>query len=566
MRLLLQTVLVHFFVSCVAAADLVRDDWCTNKPKSGIHPLKTDCVLANEVHVDGQLTLYGLLKNDGTLPKIYRSSVSTEKHRLFSLTPKDKLTIHRVELSGGYGEGDGGGAVLAVGSASDPKNIPSFVAIDSMIRGNFGATGGGATIKEGLGEFINTTIASNEAGSRGWGGGVFCTGTETVCKWSGRSTRVELNTAGGHGAGVSCEDGAHCFFQGAIVQQNSATGFGGGVVCYGHSGHTLCSFTDGAVIQKNTATTEPALNEVVCRYNANTNLYGTCTTDATAYSHFCGVGEFGNSLPLVLPNSSAKTTSSSRRRLDMQTNEERVMVGDEDKCVNGVKDRNEADVDCGEDCFQLCQEQQECNSDYDCESGICEAREKGSRKTCLKALENYRLLGSSGPAGAVKANCTSCPSGKFGIRRGTLMEANACPYTSLTCPVGYYCLPGTSVAMPCPAGRWGATAGATSLSGGCKACSSGKFGSVMAAISESEGCSGACSARQSPQGAGLTKETYACYACPVGKNAKNVNSQVQCISGGTFELSAVNKISLGWALYLPTVITMIVCNLHFGLQ
>ena len=41
---------------------MVRDDWCTNKPKSGIHPLKTDCVLANEVHVDGQLTLYGLQK------------------------------------------------------------------------------------------------------------------------------------------------------------------------------------------------------------------------------------------------------------------------------------------------------------------------------------------------------------------------------------------------------------------------------------------------------------------------------------------------------------------------
>ena len=37
-------------------------------------------------------------------------------------------------------------------------------------------------------------------------------------------------------------------------------------------------------------------------------------------------------------------------------------------CSNGVKDENEADVDCGESCYALCGLGKTCNSYLDCES------------------------------------------------------------------------------------------------------------------------------------------------------------------------------------------------------
>ncbi len=40
-------------------------------------------------------------------------------------------------------------------------------------------------------------------------------------------------------------------------------------------------------------------------------------------------------------------------------------------CTNGVKDDNEADIDCGDECFELCNIGMQCNNDFDCHSWKC---------------------------------------------------------------------------------------------------------------------------------------------------------------------------------------------------
>ena len=97
-------------------------------------------------------------------------------------------------------------------------------------------------------------------------------------------------------------------------------------------------------------------------------------------------------------------------------------------CTNGVKDDNEADVDCGQDCFQLCRTGQHCISDFDCDSGSClTTRNWFSTKlsSSCGSLQQYRfLLGSSGSSGASgPANAT--------VQNTTSMDNNA---TTSKCP------------------------------------------------------------------------------------------------------------------------------------
>ena len=44
---------------------------------------------------------------------------------------------------------------------------------------------------------------------------------------------------------------------------------------------------------------------------------------------------------------------------------------EEESCFNGIKDSDEADVDCGGVCAELCEVDQECTSPDDCETSIC---------------------------------------------------------------------------------------------------------------------------------------------------------------------------------------------------
>jgi hypothetical protein len=65
-------------------------------------------------------------------------------------------------------------------------------------------------------------------------------------------------------------------------------------------------------------------------------------------------------------------------------------------CGNGIKDANEADVDCGKDCFALCQVDKMCSSDFDCESWKCK------NDVCVEDDQTVRFLAASGAAAAKK--------------------------------------------------------------------------------------------------------------------------------------------------------------------
>ena len=70
----------------------------------------------------------------------------------------------------------------------------------------------------------------------------------------------------------------------------------------------------------------------------------------------------------------------------------------ESTCSNGIKDTHESDVDCGQDCFNLCDVQQVCVTDFDCESWSCVS--VGSESRCAESQSTQRFLGESGSSGA----------------------------------------------------------------------------------------------------------------------------------------------------------------------
>lgn len=65
-------------------------------------------------------------------------------------------------------------------------------------------------------------------------------------------------------------------------------------------------------------------------------------------------------------------------------------------CGNGIKDFNEADVDCGKECFALCDVGKMCFSDFDCETWKC------SENKCIGDTQTVRFLAASGAAAATK--------------------------------------------------------------------------------------------------------------------------------------------------------------------
>lgn len=90
-------------------------------------------------------------------------------------------------------------------------------------------------------------------------------------------------------------------------------------------------------------------------------------------------------------------------------------------CENGIKDANEADVDCGKECFALCQVDKMCSSDFDCESWKC------LNDVCVEDEQTVRFLAASGAAAAKKkvvqtATLTGITKAQFESKR-TEIEA-----------------------------------------------------------------------------------------------------------------------------------------------
>ena len=64
-------------------------------------------------------------------------------------------------------------------------------------------------------------------------------------------------------------------------------------------------------------------------------------------------------------------------------------------CKNGVKDDNEADIDCGNECFALCDIGMHCNTDFDCNSWRCNTQ----TYKCIQDKKMMRFLSASGASG-----------------------------------------------------------------------------------------------------------------------------------------------------------------------
>jgi len=73
-----------------------------------------------------------------------------------------------------------------------------------------------------------------------------------------------------------------------------------------------------------------------------------------------------------------------------------IAINNLDTCSNGVKDDNEADVDCGDECFSLCGIGMHCKNNYDCSSWKC----NNITYTCIRDEKIIRFLSASGASGA----------------------------------------------------------------------------------------------------------------------------------------------------------------------
>lgn len=71
-------------------------------------------------------------------------------------------------------------------------------------------------------------------------------------------------------------------------------------------------------------------------------------------------------------------------------------------CSNGILDDNEADVDCGGDCFQLCETGMRCKQDFDCDSWKCHT----INNICIEDKDTMRFLSSSGASGGASGGAS----------------------------------------------------------------------------------------------------------------------------------------------------------------
>ena len=128
--------------------------------------------------------------------------------------------------------------------------------------------------------------------------------------------------------------------------------------------------------------------------------------------------------------------------------------------------------------------------------------------------------------------CALCPPGRWGNITGSFLPSVACPNScragtsshpgassadmcTLPCPMGSYC-DGIWGTQKCPAGRWGNSTGATSLSHGCSnVCPSGLWGNITGSTALGESCPQSCpSGMVSSNITGATSQDNACKSLP----------------------------------------------------
>ena len=541
---------------CTLAVDYLREDWCKNKPRKGYYPLKSDCAITEEIHVDGELEIYSTYNAAGKIPTISRGNIS-KHHRLFKLTPKDKLTIYRIHLYDGKPATGGGGAVLAEGAVGDDKTWPSFTAIESKISGSSALQrGGGVSISYGSGRFINSTLQSNFAEE---GGAVFCDGYGTVCNLV--QSEITLNSASGDGGAISCGHGTKCNFESTVVKSNQAGSVGKNVYCYGDTSRTAenteCTFSDGAVIE----------SAICVKTGSSSNFEASCTA-TDSYVHHCLEGTYGDSIALkfgstatttaaakittttsaatstatttvaattVTATTTAATTAAATTAAAATTTSAATTAAAaaSTTSIAATTTASAAATTAAATSTSLVTTTAAATTTAATTTAATTTSATTTSATTAIATTTSggrrRRLTTSNHADAANAVCTACPTGKFGSQAGQASEGLACTMTQ--CSKGHYCPAAGKVARACPAGRFNSNPGQAAFAA-CKACPKGKWGTVFGAESEAEGCPEKCSARAIALGEGFTATKRACGRCPIGKKATSEGDKIVCVEVG----------------------------------
>jgi hypothetical protein len=87
-----------------------------------------------------------------------------------------------------------------------------------------------------------------------------------------------------------------------------------------------------------------------------------------------------------------------------------VTAAVKNSCNNGIKDANEADVDCGNSCFSLCDIGMRCDVDFDCNSWKCHEGK------CSEDQQSIRFLSASGGSGASGPGYTTTTTTPFPLQ------------------------------------------------------------------------------------------------------------------------------------------------------
>jgi hypothetical protein len=141
----------------------------------------------------------------------------------------------------------------------------------------------------------------------------------------------------------------------------------------------------------------------------------------------------------------------------------------------------------------------------------------------------------------VPPSCSNCSVGKFWTTFGKREnETSGCPYTSTTCPQGYFCngVGGTAI-TPCSAGTFGNKSGLTA-SKACSNCTSGRYSTASGALTEAtcnlcpqglfcaltSAAPTPCSAGKYGNKTGQTVENEACSNCTSGKYSNSSGASV----------------------------------------
>ena len=234
------------------------EEWCKDKPINGRFSLTKDCGLLAlpgqcKVNHDAHstavclyqsqvLSIEGVLKKDGELPRLYRSDTS-KQYRVFTVYGGSTLKLSKVAITGG----------------------------DISLLSQWHAEGGAMYVNNGI-VFLHKSLIENNKASSLEGGGVYLTHGAV---FDAQDTIIRKNIVlgdGGSGGGIYATGGTYAtkvVLNASWLISNSAKKNAGAMYC---DRAVSCSILNQSAVSQNTADHNPG---VVCS--------NTCLTDGTAF-------------------------------------------------------------------------------------------------------------------------------------------------------------------------------------------------------------------------------------------------------------------------------------------